>query len=219
MILSGNEKKQANNLMNTVVIHPTYFPTIAHFVVMANNDVVFEAHDNYQKQTYRNRMYLYSPNGKQMLSIPIKHTGKDGHQLYKDVQIDYSFNWQKQHWKTLETAYRTSPFFEFYEDEFSPLFQDKPKFLFDLNLKTIEIVADCIGLETALKFTESFEKDLSQYSDFRFLVNAKQEKPFSFKEYIQVFSNKHGYISNLSILDLLFNEGTNSLNYLQQHTL
>ena len=98
------------------LIHPTYFPSISHFVAIAKADsVVFEMEDNFQKQTNRNRMYIYSPNGIQMLNIPIKHT-KDIHQKTKDIQLETAFDLQKQHFKSLEAAYRSSPFFEYFED-------------------------------------------------------------------------------------------------------
>src|SRR5690554_7798716 len=92
-----------------LLIHPTYFPSVSHFVAMVQADsILFETDDNFQKQTNRNRMYIYSANGMQMLNIPIKHS-KDIHQKYKDLRIENAFNWQKQHFKSLEAAYRTSP--------------------------------------------------------------------------------------------------------------
>jgi len=102
--------------MNTI-IHPSYFPSISNFVAIAKADIVtLEMEDNFQKQTNRNRMYIYSPNGIQLLNIPIKKS-KVAHQKTKDVKIESAFDWQKQHFKSLEAAYRTSPFFEYFEDE------------------------------------------------------------------------------------------------------
>lgn len=93
-----------------ILLHPTYFPSISHFVAMLQADqILFEAHDNFQKQTNRNRMYIYSANGKQLLNIPIKHNKQQTHQKYKDIRIEYDFDWQKQHFKSLEAAYRSSP--------------------------------------------------------------------------------------------------------------
>ncbi|NJW55298.1 WbqC family protein, partial [Salinimicrobium sp. CDJ15-91] len=103
-------------------------------------EVVFENEDNYQKQTYRNRMYIYGANGKLSLNVPIKHTGnKSNHQKYRDVRIENDFPWQKQHWRSLETVYRTSPFFEFYEDDFRPVYDQKFEFLIDFNYKCLEL--------------------------------------------------------------------------------
>ena len=100
------------------LIHPSYFPNILTFSYIMHHDICWEVEDNYQKQTFRNRTYICTDRGKHILSIPIVHVGKaNGRQKYKDVTIDNSYPWQRQHWRTLETAYRTSPFFEFYEDE------------------------------------------------------------------------------------------------------
>lgn len=170
--------------------------------------------DNYQKQTYRNRAYIYGANGKLQLSIPIIHSQKE-RQKYRDIKI-YNFeNWQSVHWKSLETAYRTSPFFEYYEDDIKPLFLKKTNFLLDFNLKCMDVILDCLQLDLSISKSHVFKKKVIDKTDFRFLSNARQETPYNFDSYIQVFNNKHGFISNLSILDLLFNEGPNALNYLK----
>ena len=128
-----------------ILLHPTYFPSISHFAAMAKADTItFETEDNFQKQTNRNRMYIYSPNGIQLLNIPVKHT-KEVHQKFKDVKIENAFNWQKQHFKSLEAAYRTSPFFEYFEDDIRPVFEKQHTFMMDLNFQIMEIVTDCLG--------------------------------------------------------------------------
>ena len=188
---------------------------------MANNDVVFEVEDNYQKQTYRNRMYVYGANGKLILNIPIKHSkSSTGHQKYKDVRIENNFPWQKQHWKSLETAYRTSPFFEFYEDDLRPLFEEKQEWLMEFNFKTIEIVADLLQFDVSAEKTTSYQKVCPAHqTDLRALVNAKQTLIEPFEPYTQVFDSKFGYLNDLSILDLLCNEGTNALTYLRAQSI
>ena len=104
--------------MNSIVATLPYGGSITLWAYMVQaTHVILEKHDHYQKQTQRNRLYIHGANGKLLLSIPVKHLGKEGHQHYKDVQIDNSFSWQGQHWKSLEAAYRSSPYFEFYEDE------------------------------------------------------------------------------------------------------
>jgi hypothetical protein len=199
-----------------VLIHPTYFPNIAHAIAMAHaEEVTFEMDDNYQKQTYRNRTYIYGANGKLKLSIPIIHSQKD-RQKYRDIKICNAENWQDIHWKSLETAYRTSPFFEFYEDEFQPLFSKKATYLLDFNLKCMDVVFDCLQLDLKSSKTESFQKNVVEKSDFRYLANARKEPSYNFDAYMQVFNDKHGFIPNLSVLDLLFNEGTNVLIYLEK---
>jgi hypothetical protein len=199
------------------ILHPSYFPSISHFVVMAQSDkIVFEKEDNFQKQTNRNRMYIYSPNGIQLLNIPIKHS-KENRQMTKDIRLETAFDWQKQHFKSLEAAYRNSPFFEFFEDDIMPVFEKKHTFLMDLNLQTIEIVSKCLGLKLEPTFsTEYFRNPV--LTDFRTLVDGKKDS-YEFQSYPQVFEEKFGYLNNLSILDLLFNEGRHALSYLKQQQL
>jgi len=180
--------------------------------------VVFETDDNFLKQTYRNRCYIYGANGKLGLNIPVIHSQKN-RQKYKDVKIFNEDNWQSNHWKSLLSAYRTSPFFEYYEDELSPLFNTKADYVLDHNFKCLEVICDCLQIELKTSKTISYQKNIEDKTDCRFLVNAKKEAHQIFANYTQVFSNKHGYIPNLSILDLLFNEGPNCLNYLESQTL
>ncbi|MCR9264768.1 MAG: WbqC family protein [Flavobacteriaceae bacterium] len=203
-----------------LVLHPSYFPNIATFSAMVQNGVVWEAHDNFQKQTYRNRCYICTDQGKHMLNIPIKHVGgKEGRQKYAEVEMDNSYPWKKIHWRTLETAYRTSPFFEFYEDDLRPLFEGTDTSLYHFNLKAIQILGDCLGVKIPIIHTDTYETTLSQNKDARFLVNAKKEMAMELDAYPQVFDDRHGFIPNLSILDLLFNEGTNALSYLKDQSL
>ncbi len=204
--------------MNSL-IHPTYFASIAHFVVIAqSHEVVIEMEDNYQKQTYRNRSYIYGANGKLQLSVPIIYSQKN-RQKYKDVKIFNEDNWQLQHWKSLESAYKTSPFFEFYEDELRPLFENKEEYILEFNMKCFEVVCDCLQLDATINKTTVYEKEASDKTDYRSLVDSKKERPIILENYTQVFNEKHGFINNLSILDLLFNEGTNALSYLESQKL
>ncbi|MDO7138381.1 WbqC family protein [Algibacter lectus] len=201
------------------LIHPTYFPSIAHFIAIANTDeLIFETDDNFLKQTYRNRAYVYGANGKLTLNIPVIHSQKN-RQKYRDVKIFNEEKWQSLHWKSLLSAYRTSPFFEYYEDELQPLFEMKTDFILDFNLKCFETITECLQLDVNTSKTETYQKAPADTNDFRFLVHAKKEQPQNFETYTQVFSNKHGFIPNLSILDLLFNEGPNALNYLESQTI
>lgn len=203
-----------------IILHPTYFPSISHYAAMLQADgITMEVEDNFQKQTNRNRMYIYSPNGLQMLNIPVKHT-TEPHQKFKDVRIENAFGWQKNHFKSLEAAYRTSPFFEFFEDDIRPIFEKEHTFMMDLNFEVFEIINDCLGITLPFeKTTEFFLKvDETKTKDFRYLANGKKDT-FVNESYTQVFDEKHGFIPNLSILDLLFNEGRHAKEYLLQQQL
>jgi hypothetical protein len=204
--------------MKSILIHPSYFPSISHYIAMANADAVtLEMEDNFQKQTNRNRMYIYSPNGIQLLNIPIKHS-KDAHQKIQDVKLETAFDWQKQHFKSLEAAYRTSPFFEYFEDDLRPIFTKKHTFLMDLNLQTMELVSKCLGMDFNPQKTTEYFHEVPNHEDFRYLINGKKDTT-QLESYTQVFEEKHGFLNNLSVLDLLFNEGRYAKDYLKRQTL
>ena len=207
--------------MQKVLLHPCYFGPVSEFVALVNADeVVFENEDNYQKQTYRSRMYIFGANGKLLLNIPIKHTGtKSQHQKYREVRIENAFPWQQQHWKSLQSAYRTSPFFEFYEDEFRPLYEKHYEFLIDFNYDCLRLAMDCLQFDLDYSRTEEYILKPQDLKDMRSLVEAKGEKKHIFETYTQVFSPKMGHLNDLSIIDLIFNEGPNALNYLENQKL
>ncbi len=201
-----------------ILLHPTYFPSISHYVVMTQaENITFEVEDNFQKQTNRNRMYIYSPNGLQMLNIPVKHS-KDKHQKFKDVKIENAFDWQKNHFKSLEAAYRTSPFFEYFEDDIRPIFEKQHTFMLDLNFEIFEILNDCLGIDLPYSKTEEYFHEVPNLTDFRYLANGKKDT-FINEPYTQVFDEKHDFLPNLSILDLLFNEGRHAKEYLLKQKL
>lgn len=203
--------------MKNLLIYPTYFPSISHYIALVQaEEITFETEDTYQKQTNRNRMHIYSPNGLQMLNIPLKHS--ENRQKFKDVKIEYAFDWQKIHFKSLEAAYRTSPFFEYFEDDFRPIFEKKTTFMLDLNFEIFEIVNHALGITLPYKKTTEYFHDAPDYNDFRSLVNGKKDTT-QVEPYTQVFNDKHGFINNLSILDLLFNEGRYALDYLKNQQL
>lgn len=191
--------------MKVLILHPAYFGSIEQFVYFAKAEKIrFENEDNYQKQTYRNRQYIYGANGKLLLNIPIKHVNiKNKRQKYRDVRIENDFNWQIIHWRSLEAAYRTSPFFEFYEDEFKPLYEETYSHLMEFNYACLDVVLSCLQLDIPLEKTEEFIKDYqdSEMLDARNLISAKKKNSIDLAKYTQVFTNKEGYIPNLSILD------------------
>lgn len=202
-----------------ILLHPTYFPSISHFAAMfQSGKIVFEIADNFQKQTNRNRTYIYSPNGIQLLNIPIKHS-KESHQKTKDIKIESDFDWQKQHFKSLEAAYRSSPFFEFFEDDIRPIFEKKQDFLLDLNFEVLTVLSKCFRMKLDYTTSAEYSQEVNpEITDFRALVNGKKDLS-SFENYTQVFDDKHGFINNLSVLDLLFNEGKYAIDYLKKQAL
>lgn len=201
-----------------ILIQPTYFPSVSHYIAVAQADsVTLEMEDNFQKQTNRNRMYIYSPNGMQLLNIPVKHL-KNHYQKTRDIKLETEFDWQKQHFKSLETAYRSSPFFEFFEDIIMPVFEKKYTFLMDVNLETMDLLSKCIGIKNTFGETSEFYKNPTDLIDFRYLADGKKDST-TITEYTQVFGDKFGFINNLSMLDLLFNEGRYSLDYLKSQKL
>lgn len=200
-----------------ILIYPTYFPSISHYIAMIQaKSVTFEVEDTFQKQTNRNRMYIYSPNGIQMLNISIKH--KDANNNFKDIKIDNQYNWRKNHFKSLEAAYKNSPFYEYFVDDLNPIFEKKHDFMLDLNFEVFELVNAALGISIPFEKTTEYLHEVTDKTDFRYLVNGKKDTTI-IEPYTQVFDNKHGFINNLSILDLLFNEGRFAVDYLKQQYL
>ncbi len=195
---------------------PTYFSPISQYKVMTNTDeIVFEVEDNFQKQTYRNRCYIYGPNGKQLLNIPVKHNSKSLKKKTKDTLVDNSSPWQSQHLKSIQIAYRNSPFFEFYQDDLEPILTKEYKYLLDVNIDSFLFITDALQIAQTHSKTTSYQISIKE--DYRYLANAKQELDINFTPYIQMFDDKHGFLKDLSILDLLFMEGPNTISFLENN--
>ena len=193
-----------------IIIHPNYFPNIQQFTqILKAEKILFEVSDNYQKQTYRNRTYIYGANGKLGLFIPVIHTHKN-RELYKDVKISYESDWMALHLKSLQSAYRSSPYFEYFEDDFIKLYSEKEIFLSEFNIKCIHLITELLDVNLNHEKSESYNENYSGVNDLRDLSVARKEKEYATPKYIQVFESKHGYLPNLSILDILFSEGNNT---------
>jgi len=199
---------------NEAVLSLAYLAPIQFFSKYFLYDKVYiEQFENYNKQSYRNRCEIYTANGKLVLNIPIIK-GRTPKQDYKKVKISYDENWQKNHIRAIEAAYRHSPFFEFYWDEFLPFFQQKVEFLWDFNLNLHRLCLKNIGLNFHVDLSHSYRQNEEYIDLYHFLIRAKGNRLPDIHcaevPYYQVFSDKDGFLPNLSILDLLFNEGPNS---------
>ncbi len=185
--------------MSSLLAPLTYGGSITLWTYIAQAEhTILEKQDNYQKQTQRNRLYIHGANGKLMLSIPVKHLGYEGHQKYKDVLVDNSFPWQSQHWKSLQTAYRSSPYFEFYEDEFSALYVNKYTHLYSFNQAVFSTICLLIGLTARVSYTECYEQS-SSHLDIRFLQQAKKASKYTRNVHPSIQSKKRIYQKSFAI--------------------
>ena len=166
----------------------------------------------YQKQTARNRCLIMSSNGIQKLIIPVKHNKKKSEDLHDhNAKIDNSQNWKVKHWKSIQNSYRSSPFFEFYEEEFSNIFLNSENLLSSSNINIISHISQILGIKKDIKISN---KKIPHEKYDKRLINVKDYSLYDIPRYNQVFMSKFNFISNLSILDLLFNVGPKSINYL-----
>ncbi|MBS1634644.1 MAG: WbqC family protein [Bacteroidetes bacterium] len=197
-----------------ILLATAYLPNTDYFrLLLSGKPIVLEKHEHYRKQSYRNRCVIYSANGPLVLSIPvIKQSLKEP---IGDKRISYAENWQNQHWRAIASAYKNSPYFEYFEDEFRPFYEKEFEFLFDYNLQLLQCILKILRQSPDLTFTEMYQKSNESVLDVREQIDPKKKTLFEYGPYYQVFSEKHGFIPNLSVIDLLFHEGINSLKYLQ----
>jgi len=205
---------QAINPQYTVLTS-SFFPPVQYFThLFAAKRVLIEVCENYQKKTYRNRYLIYGTNGIIPLSVPVEK-GNSAKQNIKDVRVSYIMPWNENHWKTIESAYNSSPYFLYYEDDIREIFIKKWDFLLDMNIASINIIANCLEIKTDLQYTTTYNPPGYYEKDLRELINPKNDVKNDINfipiEYRQVFGGKYGFISNLSILDLLFNKGPETL--------
>ena len=193
--------------METILLSSAYLPPISFFTAInSGGDVLIEQYDNYCKQTYRNRCRIATAGGVQSLTIPVVKSDAPK-QLMKDVRISDHGEWRRQHWNALESAYMNSPFFMYYQDDFRPFYEKKYEFLIDFNTELTLRIMELAGIRNGVILTESYTRNTDNMSDLRNLVNPGKNEPEKPKEYWQVFRQKHGFIGNLSAVDLLFNMG------------
>lgn len=201
-------------MKNICTLSTAYWPNIQYLSkIYQHSEFLIEKFETYPKQTYRNRCELYSANGKISIQVPVQK-GSFTNVLIKDLQIAYDTNWQKNHLKTIESAYRSTPFFEYYFDDLLPYYQTKLENLFDYNTQILKTCFEWLDIDKEINFTTDFYKDI-EVTDYRNAFNPKSnkqtfDKAFKAKEYIQGFEQRHGFIPNLSVLDLVFNLGPES---------
>ena len=192
----------------TTLLSSFYLAPVEYYTSLYRNDlVVIEVNDNYQKQSYRNRCIISGANGPLVLSIPVMKPDKDNCKM-KDIRIADHGNWQHLHWNAILSAYNSTPYFQYFEDDFRPFYERKIKFLHDFNEELRQLICHIIEIESKVRYTETYidEGDI-EYIDLREKIHPKKESDYKTEPYYQVFASKHGFINNLSILDLLFNMG------------
>ena len=200
--------------MGTVLLSTTYFGPVQWYQKLHRaEDVQIEQWESFQKQTYRNRCLIATTQGIQTLTVP---TERGGSPLIKDTRISDHGNWRHLHWNALQSAYGESPFFEYYQDDIRPFFEQRWDYLLDFNEAIRTKICELIDIQPQVSLTKEFTTVNNSF-DFRSAIRPKNPQPdpdFEPKPYYQVYQQKHGFLPNLSILDLLFNMGPESIFYL-----
>lgn len=206
--------------METVLLSSLYLAPVQYYSKLFRAEkAIIEIHDNYQKQSYRNRCIIAAANGALPLSIPIDKP-KGVKLMMKDIKIADHGNWQHFHWNAIVSAYNSSPFFEYYRDDFSIFYEKKTTYLFDLNEQLRTLICNLLEIETPIGYTKSFVEQVNNDTlDLRETIHPKRDwhktdKQFVAKPYYQVFAEKRPFIENMSIIDLLFNMGNEARLYL-----
>lgn len=205
----------------TILIELQYLPPIQYFAKLTAYDLILiESCENYLKGSYRNRCHLADANGLLRLSVPLKK-GKNEQLNIRKVRIAYDETWLKRHWASIRSAYGRAPYFEYYADEIRPLYQKQWTYLFDFNWALLKKLLLLIGLESRIKYTEYYQiqpsDDIFDFRNGIFPKKHRQKKDESFSppKYRQLFEEKHGFLPNLSILDLLFCTGPQTILHLE----
>jgi len=195
------------------VLTIAWFPPTEYFALLAKySSVYIEACEHYQKQSYRNRCRIYAADGPQLLNFPVRHREGTFNLPIREIEVDYSTPWVEKAERCIETAYRSSAFFEYYRDELFAILDAHPATLWELDMRIIRFFLDKIGLRTELVPTTEFAAEHVDIHPKR--PNAILQENGLDRPYYQVFADRHGFVPNLSVMDLLFNEGPASIDYL-----
>jgi len=194
-----------------VCLTSAYLAPVEYYVAFVKAEKIYlEQCDCYQKQTYRNRCHIAAANGIMALSIPVEKS-KNEKILMRDVRISEHNDWQIQHWRSIESAYNSTPFFEYYKDDLLPFYEKKWNFLWDFNLDIQAKILELLDFQPIIKLTEEYQPTLNNtILDLRESIHPKKNSLFENKPYYQVFDQRFGFRPNLSIIDLLFNMGNES---------
>lgn len=210
---------QEKNTAALIELH--YLPCVQYFTQFFKyKTIVLEQYEHYQKRSYRNRCRIMGANGLLRLSIPLQ-SGKNQQMNIREVSLSHQENWQQLHWKSITSAYRNAPFFDYYADYLAPFFEKREQFLFDWNYALLKQLLDLLQLETQIEFSEQYDSmPMAAIVDLRNSIQAKksrhkEELNFEAMPYAQVFQERHGFVPNLSILDLLFCTGPQAILYLE----
>ena len=195
------------------IMVPPYFGPISCWKQIINSNILWDVHQNYIKQTYRNRTFIHSANGLQILTVPVKHSKIKFSML--EAKIDNSIAWQKNHWRSIESAYSSSPFFEFYKDSLEKIYIKEYIYLTKFNFDIIKLILEWTDIEMKSKLSKDYKIRYENSLDLRKNIENKKNPYFENIKYRQVFSDKNGFLNDLSIMDLIFNEGPNSVTYLK----
>jgi len=198
-----------------ILLSTAYFPNLQYLRQFISDQVQIEAFEHFQKKSYRNRCKILSANGVLELTVPIVHKDAN-HTIISDIKIDYSLAWQKQHYKALESAYSHTPFYEYIIDDFRFIFENKTVYLFDLNQEILSVLLQYFKIEAPIQLTDTY-LHRPDGLDLRALTQLKSESMTAeepTKAYYQVFNQKFGFVSGLSSIDLLFNEGPDAYKFL-----
>jgi len=199
--------------MENICLTSAYLAPVEYYSAMAKADTVFLEHcEFYEKQSYRNRCNIAGANGQLALTIPVEKS-KGSRMLTRDVRISEHNDWQLQHWRSIESAYNSTPFFEYYKDDLIPFYEKNWTFLWDFNTEIQTKLLELLDLQIDIQLTKEYKVDFDEnVQDVRNTIHPKKETEVgSFKTYYQVFEQRFGFIPNLSSIDLLFNMGNESI--------
>lgn len=198
-----------------MLLSTAFIPPVEYFAVLARySSVYIEACENYQKQSYRNRCYFCGARGREPITVPVVHGNGTFSLPIREIRVDWSTPWEVRAERAIESAYGNSPFFEYYRDPFFAIIDSRPERLWDLNMQLIRFFCSKTGIGTELLPTDVYVPHSGlacPEEDLREAIHPKRVSDYRAKEYFQVFSRKYGFIPNLSVMDLLFNEGPESV--------